>query len=228
MRMLNIFCSTKASTGLHEHKISNEQVKTTAEGQLLLQGEVHANINGAHIEDCDEAEGFHPPSFYQLISQFITNIAHIFFNFNCPMPKSKSVPNYNLTPINPFWRIPYPSKPVTGETSLSCLNQDTATVKLIDGCCFQHFSAPLTKNTPGPTILKISEHNYARSTIAIGQDVQNNAPCLGKASKACCLQFYKGDYPCRKHKSMARHKAKKLHNHGTVTIVPLKLNNNNH
>ncbi|KAH9825231.1 hypothetical protein DFH28DRAFT_1047454 [Melampsora americana] len=213
-----------------------------------------------------------------------------FLNF-LPMPISITVPNYNLKPINPFRRVPYPPASAGTETGLVCKSKFCRTrpthstvyqtsshkhltgVKCpIDGQFYRtynskHFydqlrainsrvnsscedmdlarllSQPNAPPTPPATQQPIGGNTQPSATnsrhgaafnecigvhghTAPGHNPRNNAKCDAQACKACCLKFYKGDTPCRKHTSMAKRKEKEIRDNGRISVIPSRTNDN--
>ncbi|KAH9809237.1 hypothetical protein DFH28DRAFT_905892 [Melampsora americana] len=103
----------------HEHSAPTEQVVP------VPKGDVDASSYGDHRNAPDddafyfEEEGFFHSYFIRPLFNFLALIAPSTFSSFIPMPSSQ-VPNYNLTPINPYRRVPLPPLSAGTETGLLC------------------------------------------------------------------------------------------------------------
>ncbi|EGF98656.1 uncharacterized protein MELLADRAFT_95504 [Melampsora larici-populina 98AG31] len=108
MKMFNIFRATKASTGQEE--CDDMSTGTGGEGRKGDVEDPRGNQGTAFIH-----------AIYILIAHIFARIINLL-----PMPEKK-VPNYNLTAINPYRRVPYPPLTSGTETGLVCKSKSCRT-----------------------------------------------------------------------------------------------------
>ncbi|KAH9809658.1 hypothetical protein DFH28DRAFT_1133028 [Melampsora americana] len=113
--MLNIFRSTQSSSDLEEHEMTNAAGEADEEGDSSNGAQLYATGGIANLQ-------FLRTFLYQTYTN-IVNIFPLLKDF-IPMPTNQPPPNYRLKPINPYRRVPYPSRNNRGDTGLVCQSKN--------------------------------------------------------------------------------------------------------